>query len=827
MLVTHREHTCNQHFTEMGMIVNGFINVVISNLEKRYELSSTETGLIASFYDIATVLCLIPVSYFGGLGCKPRYIGIGVFFMGVGSFIFALPQFVSGIYQPLDDGDIICNGTTTVSSCDQNSGLSDYKYVFFLAQILLGIGASPLYTLGITYLDDNLSVRSSALYIGIYSALVVFGPAIGYLAGGAFLELYVDIDKVDLSSISLKPTSARYVGAWWIGFLISSVLALVIAYPLCGFPSSLPVFMPKFVETQFSLKASTAATYVVIGKLRLALVLSMLCVVSCLAFLVHCDDLPFAGVNLLYGESPKNGSMEFIGKFEPSPCNSDCHCTLENYNPVCGPILFGKLIDMACKLWQSNCDNNGSCFFYNKKTMSYSLLAVGISGKALYAFFTFLSIQFYRPTEDEKEASLSAEITFNKENCETCGWGPLKPTWCQRFRNPPCVLVWLCFAGAIQGMVVNGFVNVVISSVERRYELSSTESGFIASSYDVAVVLCLLPITYFGGFGCKPRYLGIGLFIIGLGSFVFTIPHYVVGVYTPGTGDESALCSSNSSSTQCTPLDSKLSDLKYFFYLGQFLHGIGATPLYTLGYTYLFENLPLRSSSLYFALLVGGFSTFSPKFIESQFSVTSSTAALYVGAVTIPAGGGGTLLGGYLIKRFNLRVRGIIKITKGFLGSFEKGTCNANCNCGLENYKPVCGIDGVTYYSPCHAGCEVEISGDKMKYHNCSCLTYYKSNTSLLEYTAQADRCKSDCWYLPLFLPIFTVMVFLTFIPETMAVAATLRCLPQEERSVGMGVQSVIARCLGSIPGPVLKCLFCYFLGSIPGPVLKCLFCYF
>lgn len=601
-----------------GMIVNGFINVVISNLEKRYELSSTETGLIASFYDIATVLCLIPVSYFGGLGCKPRYIGIGVFIMGVGSFIFALPQFVSGIYQPLDDGDIICNGTTTVSSCDQNSGLSDYKYVFFLAQILLGIGASPLYTLGITYLDDNLSVRSSALYIGIYSALVVFGPAIGYLAGGAFLELYVDVDKVDLSSISLKPTSARYVGAWWIGFLISSVLALVIAYPLCGFPSSLPgsnkyrlekekqvyqqsgtdgdaqaetkhsklsiggmfrsfkclllnptyvflnlatacdsfllagfsVFMPKFVETQFSLKASTAATYVgfalipagcggmllggylvkrfdlqVIGKLRLALVLSMLCVVSCLAFLVHCDDLPFAGVNLLYGESPKNGSMEFIGKFEPSPCNSDCHCTLENYNPVCGvdgvmyysscyagcqrivsreepvtyqdcscisnyegndplpfmatqgycesqctqlpifmpmftfitlltfiyavpsmsvtlrcvsqqdrsfavglqsilgrllgfipgPILFGKLIDMACKLWQSNCDNNGSCFFYNKKTMSYSLLAVGISGKALYAFFTFLSIQFYRPTEDEKEASLSAEITFNSD----------------------------------------------------------------------------------------------------------------------------------------------------------------------------------------------------------------------------------------------------------------------------------------------------------------------------------------------------------------------------------------------------------------------------
>ena len=56
-------------------MVNGFVNVVISNIERRYDLTSTETGTIASCYDIASVLCLIPVSYFGGLGCKPRYLG--------------------------------------------------------------------------------------------------------------------------------------------------------------------------------------------------------------------------------------------------------------------------------------------------------------------------------------------------------------------------------------------------------------------------------------------------------------------------------------------------------------------------------------------------------------------------------------------------------------------------------------------------------------------------------------------------------------------------------------------------------------------------------
>lgn len=34
---------------------------------------------------------------------------------------------------------------------------------------------------------------------------------------------------------------------------------------------------------------------------------------------------------------------------------------------------------------------------------------------------------------------------------------------------------------------------------------------------------------------------------------------------------------------------------------------------------------------------------------------------LFLGLVTVPAGGGGTFLGGYLIKRFNLPCSGILK----------------------------------------------------------------------------------------------------------------------------------------------------------------------
>ena len=57
------------------MVVNGFVNVVITTIERRFGLKSSETGLIAGGYDIASFLLLIPVSYLGGRAkaSKPRY----------------------------------------------------------------------------------------------------------------------------------------------------------------------------------------------------------------------------------------------------------------------------------------------------------------------------------------------------------------------------------------------------------------------------------------------------------------------------------------------------------------------------------------------------------------------------------------------------------------------------------------------------------------------------------------------------------------------------------------------------------------------------------
>ena len=51
-----------------------------------------------------------------------------------------------------------------------------------------------------------------------------------------------------------------------------------------------------------------------------------------------------------------------------------------------------------------------------------------------------------------------------------------------------------------------------------------------------------------------------------------------------------------------------------------------------------------------------------PKYLEYQFNLTPGQAAMVVGCLSVPAGAGGTLLGGYLLKRLSLDRTGAIKL---------------------------------------------------------------------------------------------------------------------------------------------------------------------
>ena len=59
------------------------------------------------------------------------------------------------------------------------ASLEDFKYVFIFGQMLFGMGASALITLGTTLLDESVAEKMAPVYIGIFESCFVLGPAIG------------------------------------------------------------------------------------------------------------------------------------------------------------------------------------------------------------------------------------------------------------------------------------------------------------------------------------------------------------------------------------------------------------------------------------------------------------------------------------------------------------------------------------------------------------------------------------------------------------------------------------------------------------------------
>ena len=50
------------------MIVNGLVNVNVSTLERRFQLSSTQMGLVCGGYDFFSIVIGIPLAFVGGRG---------------------------------------------------------------------------------------------------------------------------------------------------------------------------------------------------------------------------------------------------------------------------------------------------------------------------------------------------------------------------------------------------------------------------------------------------------------------------------------------------------------------------------------------------------------------------------------------------------------------------------------------------------------------------------------------------------------------------------------------------------------------------------------
>lgn len=59
--------------------------------------------------------------------------------------------------------------------------------------------------------------------------------------------------------------------------------------------------------------------------------------------------------------------------------------------------------------------------------------------------------------------------------------------------------------------------------------------------------------------------------------------------------------------------------------------------------------------------IVSGFVVFLPKYLETQFSIGKSQANVFTGGIAIPGACVGIFMGGYILKRFQMKPKGAIQ----------------------------------------------------------------------------------------------------------------------------------------------------------------------
>lgn len=148
--------------------------------------------------------------------------------------------------------------------------------------------------------------------------------------------------------------------------------------------------------------------------------------------------------------------------------------------------------------------------------------------------------------------------------------------------------------------------------------------------------------------------------------------------------------------------------------------------------------------------------------------------SLYAGVVGIIFSAMGILLSGVVLSKYTPSARKIVMwnvvttlctalifFSYNFMGCAESDRatamtvsqvnatnyCNTHCHCDYVQYSPVCGEDGVTYISPCHAGCtDLSYYGDSgviQGLSNCSCVK--SLGGGLFGGSATPGACKVDC----------------------------------------------------------------------------------
>nr|XP_014286184.2 solute carrier organic anion transporter family member 2A1 [Halyomorpha halys] len=227
----------------------------LTTIEKRFGIQSKTTGFMLSGNEISQILFSLVLTYFGGQRNRPVWIAWGVTFSAVSCFVLAMPHFLYGagtsaLALTEEYKDIFGLNETQIEIKEKSELCSkeisprdctpkDYSVIppllVFMSQFILGIGTTLYFSLGQTYIDDNSKKTNTPMILGTTMALRTIGPSIGFVIGYLCLSLYIDPTLTPI----IGKKDPRWLGAWWLGWIVLGCVMLILAVLLAMFPKKL------------------------------------------------------------------------------------------------------------------------------------------------------------------------------------------------------------------------------------------------------------------------------------------------------------------------------------------------------------------------------------------------------------------------------------------------------------------------------------------------------------------------------------------------------------------------------------------------------------
>ncbi|XP_043824763.1 solute carrier organic anion transporter family member 1C1 isoform X5 [Dromiciops gliroides] len=177
-----------------------------------------------------------------------------------------------------------------------------------------------------------------------------------------------------------------------------------------------------------------------------------------------------------------------------------------------------------------------------------------------------------------------------------------------------CALSFVYFSKALS----EGYLKSTITQIERRFEIPTSLVGVIDGSFEIGNLLVITFVSYFGAKLHKPKIIGTGCLIMGIGTLLIAMPHFFMGHYRY---DKFSPSNSTIAISPCLqdfnkkiPLSvmersqSKVNigcesethtSMWVYVFLGNLLRGIGETPIQPLGITYIDDHATENNAAFY------------------------------------------------------------------------------------------------------------------------------------------------------------------------------------------------------------------------------------